>query len=340
MVYPENPLDETWTDKGDWRKEPKPINLNHVGKEIPQGAIVYKPLRIRATGEIIDMATKRLNERTRLINLKADRIEKGLYDYLSQNEIERAYQKQLGDLAKLEAMFSNGVLGFLFDGVKTKATNRFRESFLQNDPDVVNFDRTSEQLAKATQAVAQQQNNNDNLLKEISTQTQEAENDLIQRLQIAETELETEELGDVIQDLDVLKKDISDIESLASFASTRRDEGPSYDDEQDILNIEADERQLSARLSEARANLTSIVERISGRALSKEIEQLKDNITTIQRFTQEGEPIRHSRMINNIIRDAQLGEVKAISTIKAQNKTLGSYIRELRSRTLGRVEEE
>jgi hypothetical protein len=338
MVYPDNPLDETLTDKGNWKKEPKPINLNYVGDKIPDDAIVYKPFKIRGTGQIVDLAKQRLNERTRILNYKAERIEAGLYDYLTQNEIERAYQKQLAEIARLEALFSNGVLGLMFDNIKTKATNQFRSDYLQNDPDIVNFDNDSKTLAKETQDIADLQERNDKLFHEISTQTQQTEQQIIDNLRVAETIDKTEELGEIIDDLESVKSDLNSVSSIFSDA-VFDDEGSSQSvmrradeiiNEDEIRLARDEERRLADVLEKTQERLNEISDLVEGKGMKKQLDRLSDNISTIKRYTELGErPVRMERRIRNIIRDAETGKPAKYATIRQQNIALEKFIKNI-----------
>lgn len=329
MVYPDNPLDETLTNKGNWKKEPKPINLNYVGDKMPDDAIVYKPFKIRGTGQIVDLAKQRLNERTRILNYKAERIEAGLYDYLTQNEIERAYQKQLAELAKLEALFSNGVLGLMFDNIKTKATNQFRSDYLQNDPDIVNFDNDSKTLAKETQEIAELQERNDKLFHEISTQTQQTEQQIIENLRVAETIEKTEELGEMIDDLESVKSDLDSVSSIFADA-VFDDEGSSIINEDEIRRARADENKLADVLEATQRRLNEISELVEGKGIKKQLDRLSENVAIIKRYTELGErPVRMKTRIENIIRDAERGKAAKYATIRQQNIALEKFIADM-----------
>jgi len=329
MVYPDNPLDETLTDKGNWKKEPKPINLNYVGDKMPDDAIVYKPFKIRGTGQIVDLAKQRLNERTRILNYKAERIEAGLYDYLTQNEIERAYQKQLAEIARLEALFSNGVLGLMFDNIKTKATNQFRSDYLQNDPDIVNFDNDSKTLAKETQDIADLQERNDKLFHEISTQTQQTEQQIIDNLRVAETIDKTEELGEMIDDLESVKSDLDSVSNIFADA-VFDDEGSSIINEDEIRRARADENKLADVLEATQRRLNEISELVEGKGIKKQLDRLSENIAIIKRYTELGErPVTMERRIQNIIRDAERGKHAKYATIRQQNIALEKFIADM-----------
>jgi len=329
MVYPDNPLDETLTDKGNWKKEPKPINLNYVGDKMPDNAIVYKPFKIRGTGQIVDLAKQRLNERTRILNYKAERIEAGLYDYLTQNEIERAYQKQLAEIARLEALFSNGILGLMFDNIKTKATNQFRSDYLQNDPDIVNFDNDSKTLAKETQDIADLQERNDKLFHEISTQTQQTEQQIIDNLRVAETIDKTEELGEMIDDLESVKSDLDSVSNIFADA-VFDDEGSSIINEDEIRRARADENKLADVLEATQRRLNEISELVEGKGIKKQLDRLSENIAIIKRYTELGErPVTMERRIQNIIRDAERGKHAKYATIRQQNIALEKFIADM-----------
>ena len=329
MVYPDNPLDETLTDKGNWKKEPKPINLNYVGDKMPDDAIVYKPFKIRGTGQIVDLAKQRLNERTRILNYKAERIEAGLYDYLTQNEVERAYQKQLAEIARLEALFSNGILGLMFDNIKTKATNQFRSDYLQNDPDIVNFDNDSKTLAKETQDIADLQERNDKLFHEISTQTQQTEQQIIDNLRVAETIDKTEELGEMIDDLESVKSDLDSVSNIFADA-VFDDEGSSIINEDEIRRARADENKLADVLEATQRRLNEISELVEGKGIKKQLDRLSENIAIIKRYTELGErPVTMERRIQNIIRDAERGKHAKYATIRQQNIALEKFIADM-----------
>lgn len=327
-MYPDDPLDKQWTDDGVFGKEPKPITLNGVGDGKEKYTKVFRPIRIRGTEEIIDLATKRLNERTRLLNYKANMIERGLYDYISQNEVERAYQKQLAEMARLEAIFQQGLLGFLFDNVKDKAVNKFRSDFLQNDPDVVNFDRSTETLAQATQTVAEQQEANDNTLDEVRVGVNNLEADLIARMQTAPTIDEIGEFEELVGELEILKKDFDEIQEVVSAPRVFQAD---LDDESVIRRAEADEATLADRLANTRERLNEISSRVEGRGIKAQLARLNKNLATIASYSeQQATPIRHGRAIENIIREAELGEVKDRRTVAQRNQRLEKYIEELR----------
>lgn len=331
-MYPNDPLDKQWTDDGVFGKEPKPIMLNGVGDGKDKYTKIFKPIRIRGTGEIIDLATKRLNERTKLLNYKADRIERGLYDYISQNEIERAYQKQLAEMARLEAIFQQGLLGFMFDNVKGQALNRFRSDFLQNDPDVVNFDRSTEKLAQATQTVAEQQEANDNKLQEVKTEVDNLEADLIAKMQTAPTMEDVEELGELVEEMEAVKKDFDDIqEAISEPVSRQLDEA--LDDTQQILQMLAEEETLAERLAKTKERLSDISSKVEGRGIKAQLARMNKNLQFIASYSErEGTPIRHGKVIENIIREAELGEVKSRQIIAQRNQRLEAYIEELREK--------
>ena len=326
-MYPNDPLDKQWTDDGVFSKDPKPITLNGVGDGKEKYTKIFRPIRIRGTGEIIDLATKRLNERTLLLNYKADVTERGLNDYISENEIERAYQKQLAEMARLEAIFQQGLLGFLFDNVKDKAVSKFRSDFLQNDPDVVNFDRSTEKLAAATQTVAEQQDANDNTLNEVRVGVNNLEADLIARMQTAPTIEEIGDFEELVGELEILKNDFNEIEEAVSAPRVFQAD---LDDESVIRRAEADEATLAERLAKTRERLNDISSKVEGRGIKAQLARLNKNLATIASYSeQQATPIRHGRVIENIIREAEQGEVRDRRTIAQRNSRLEAYIDEL-----------
>jgi len=327
MVYPDNPLDETFTDKGNWNKQPKPINLNYVGnKGMPKGAIVYKPIKNRKTGKLIDLARQRLNERTRIMNYKAERIENQMFDYLSQNEVERKYQKQLEQITKLQAMFDDGVLGGLVTNIKNRATDEYRNDFLQNDPDVVNYDKETEEVLKDINELVELQEANDKKFHEISTQTQEAETQIIQKLRIAQKD-EIEELGGLIDELENVKGEVELLKPLVEKDYFEDDEDGASSS--DIRDIRAEERFLADKLDETNAKLMGIFNRVEGKAVQDQYNKLMSNITGIRIHLERGSNVKIDRRIKNIMRDAEEGKIKGYQTLYKQNQALEKQLDEL-----------
>ena len=103
--------------------------------------------------------------------------------------------------------------GWDFFNIKNKATNEYRNDFLQNDPDVVNYDKETEEVLKDVNELAELQEANDKKFHEISTQTQEAETQIIQKLRIAQKD-EIEELGGLIDELENVKGEVELLKPL------------------------------------------------------------------------------------------------------------------------------
>ena len=206
---PNNPLDpivyeasQSWTPA---KKLPEWISFRNPLDHIDVKAL--PPLKLKRRGKVLDIVSLRRNRRNALLNYRAEQIERALKDGVEKNQAELMYEKQLAELQKLRAQFSQGLLSFFTDITTTKAKQEFQNRFLETDPDIAAFDRQSHEVVRELAEINEMRQRNDEREAELQREVENQRLDLRERISTA-TESELESLAEEVTALEERESEI------------------------------------------------------------------------------------------------------------------------------------
>ena len=217
---PSSPLDRILYEKSQkWAPAKKETELAVVAEADPNPTIMgHKPLKLKSSGFIFDFAERKRIERIALMNRRAQEYEALLNAAYELSEEQERYKKQRAEMARLEAIFSSSILGFVVDELKSKADHRFKEEFLARDEQLREFDtRTEEQQRVVQETIA------------LEEEAEEAINDVVARLDYARDVIrERIETSTSVEQVDELADALEEIEAdRAEVLLLRQSEEPS-----------------------------------------------------------------------------------------------------------------
>jgi len=269
-----NPLDVfVYPSSNNWTPSMKQRGLGYLGDPLTfVDKRVTRPVRLPRYNKTIDFVEKRRNERTALLNMKATQFENLINDDIEQNAIELQYKKQQDQLAKLSAIFSTGIFSNLFANVESKLLSNIQSDFLQNDPDISNFDRESGEVINLVNNVNKLRDDNTRLEEEAIRLRGDLENALKQEALKAQTPEELESLSDlygVFNEIEEVVKsdesegsgaegagiDLEDIPLLTDELLDAKDRIDTIEQKIDRLNYVKDELEKQPRLRRTKTQI-------------------------------------------------------------------------------------
>ena len=213
---PSNPLDKFLFPTSDnWLPNRKPPHLGSLGEPLKNPDITYRPLllRLKQYSKPIDIVAHRQLLRTRLLNSKAQALDRIINDDIDANQAELAYIKRINELKRLEQEFANGLFSFFVDGVKQRASEAIQTDYFANDDDVSSFDRETGELLEGTQRINELNQQIEELQKRQIELSGTIEQLLREKVETATTEAEVEGYTELAEARKELTQNISQEET-------------------------------------------------------------------------------------------------------------------------------